>query len=287
MASLTRWTWVWTNSGSWWWTGRPGVLRFMGSQRVGHDWATDLIWARQCIILQRERRIFSRSPLLTSHGRSWRDLSLSYLERICLNAGVRHFLVAHSCSCSHSFFFSTGKGRAHVPAAPLWVLSLIILKFLFCDTLSFSTLHVWDNIWFSHHSLRALVPVLKWCFSSFICSFVLVFLNFSLFKKFQNATWEIKIWKKPEKKLFIFNWKIIALQYCPGFCHTTIWISHRYTYVWAFWVMLLVKNPPANPGNVRDTGSMSGWEDPLEEGAATHSSILAWRIPGTEEPREQ
>ena len=43
MASLTRWTWVWVNSGSWWWTGRPGVLRFMGSQRVGHDW-TELNW---------------------------------------------------------------------------------------------------------------------------------------------------------------------------------------------------------------------------------------------------
>ena len=45
MESLIRWTWVWVNSGSWWWTGRPGVLRFMGSQRVGHDWATDLIWS--------------------------------------------------------------------------------------------------------------------------------------------------------------------------------------------------------------------------------------------------
>ena len=43
--SLTRWTWVWVNSGSWWWTGRPGVLWFMGSQRIGHDWATDLIWS--------------------------------------------------------------------------------------------------------------------------------------------------------------------------------------------------------------------------------------------------
>ena len=42
MASLTRWTWVWVNSGRWWWTGRPGVLRFMGSQRVRHDWATEL-----------------------------------------------------------------------------------------------------------------------------------------------------------------------------------------------------------------------------------------------------
>ena len=37
MASPTRWTWVWVNSRSWWWTGRPGVLRFMGSKRVGHD----------------------------------------------------------------------------------------------------------------------------------------------------------------------------------------------------------------------------------------------------------
>ena len=39
-ASPTQWTWVWVNSGSWWWTGRSGVLRFMGWQRVGHDWAT-------------------------------------------------------------------------------------------------------------------------------------------------------------------------------------------------------------------------------------------------------
>ena len=44
MASQTRWTWIWVNSGSWWWTGRPGMLRFMGSQRVGHDWATELNW---------------------------------------------------------------------------------------------------------------------------------------------------------------------------------------------------------------------------------------------------
>ena len=45
MASPTRWTWVWVNSGSWWWSGRPGVLQFMGSQRVGHDWATELNWS--------------------------------------------------------------------------------------------------------------------------------------------------------------------------------------------------------------------------------------------------
>ena len=42
MASPTPWTWVWVDSGSWWWTARPGMLPFMGLQRVGHDWATEL-----------------------------------------------------------------------------------------------------------------------------------------------------------------------------------------------------------------------------------------------------
>ena len=45
MASLTQWTWVWVNSGSWWWTGRPDMLQSMGSQRVGHDWAIELNWS--------------------------------------------------------------------------------------------------------------------------------------------------------------------------------------------------------------------------------------------------
>ena len=44
VALLTRWTLVWVNSRSWWWTGRPGMLWFMGSQRVGHDWASELNW---------------------------------------------------------------------------------------------------------------------------------------------------------------------------------------------------------------------------------------------------
>ena len=42
MALLTQWTWVWVSSGSWWWTGKPGVLQSMGSERVGHDWVTGL-----------------------------------------------------------------------------------------------------------------------------------------------------------------------------------------------------------------------------------------------------
>ena len=45
MASLAQCTWVWVNSGNWWWTGRPGLLQIMGSQRVGHDWEAELNWA--------------------------------------------------------------------------------------------------------------------------------------------------------------------------------------------------------------------------------------------------
>ena len=47
MASPTQWTWVWVNSGSRWWTGRPGVLQSMGSRRVRHYWATELNWGRE------------------------------------------------------------------------------------------------------------------------------------------------------------------------------------------------------------------------------------------------
>ena len=63
MASPTRWTWVWVNSGSWWWAGRPGVLRFMGSLRVRHDWATELNWYISLVVSQCSL-LFPRLPSL-------------------------------------------------------------------------------------------------------------------------------------------------------------------------------------------------------------------------------
>ena len=59
MASATQWTWIWVASGSWWWIGRPGMLQFMGSQRIGHDWATELtdwlyslcLWVCFCFVI--------------------------------------------------------------------------------------------------------------------------------------------------------------------------------------------------------------------------------------------
>ena len=47
MASLTQWAWVWLNFRSCWWTGRPGMLHSMGSQKVGYDWVTELKWTDQ------------------------------------------------------------------------------------------------------------------------------------------------------------------------------------------------------------------------------------------------
>ena len=57
MASSTQWTWVWVNSGSWWWTGRPGVLQSMGLQRVRHDWATELNWTDSSSIFSSLRNL--------------------------------------------------------------------------------------------------------------------------------------------------------------------------------------------------------------------------------------
>ena len=61
MASPTRWTWVWVNSGSWWWTGRPGMLQFMGSQRVRNNCVTELNWTEYSIVYICTRTSWSAS----------------------------------------------------------------------------------------------------------------------------------------------------------------------------------------------------------------------------------
>ena len=60
--TATQWTWVWVNSGSWWWTGRHGVLRFMGSQRVRLDWATELNWTEAFLAPRVKISLFQVRP---------------------------------------------------------------------------------------------------------------------------------------------------------------------------------------------------------------------------------
>ena len=68
MASLTQWTWVWEGSRHWWRTGQPGVLQSMGSQRVGHDWASKLNW--------------TPCPILSQTHTFIQSLSLSELKKL-------------------------------------------------------------------------------------------------------------------------------------------------------------------------------------------------------------
>ena len=75
MASQTRWTWVWLNSRGWWWTGWPGVLWFTGSQRVGHDWATELKWT-ECDKQHQQEDV----PLLGERNRKQLPLPLQVTE---------------------------------------------------------------------------------------------------------------------------------------------------------------------------------------------------------------
>ena len=81
VASPTQWTWVWVNSGSWWWTGKPGVLRFTGSQRVRHDWGSELNW------------VTSKSIHVAANAKihsfcAWVIFHCMYIHHICIHSSV-------------------------------------------------------------------------------------------------------------------------------------------------------------------------------------------------------
>ena len=91
MTSPTRWTWVWVNSRSCWWTGRPGVLQFMGSQRVGHDWSdwTELNWMYS---FPPVRYFCPLSAGVCMHFCIWRCIPDVSMERDLLHV---HLLLCH------------------------------------------------------------------------------------------------------------------------------------------------------------------------------------------------
>ena len=80
LPSSMMWTWVWVDSGSWWWTGRPGVLRFMGSQRVGHDWVTKLNWIELMLVM-----VCHKWPLLHWDIFLLYPLWWGFLSWMCMN----------------------------------------------------------------------------------------------------------------------------------------------------------------------------------------------------------
>ena len=113
MASPTQWTWIWVKSWSWWWTGRPGVLRFMGSQRVGHDWATELNWTEfklsfllcnhqfhaKCFMLLRLRNVEGKKKCL-SFLPPWEFQTPIFASRVpCLFLGDPGLLISFPRHC--------------------------------------------------------------------------------------------------------------------------------------------------------------------------------------------
>ena len=96
MASPTRWTCVWVNTGSLWWTGRPGVLWLMGSQRVGHDWATELNWTEIAFILNISFSAFLRSIYICVSLKYYVILVIIYWEDNFLL--VENHVAFESCS---------------------------------------------------------------------------------------------------------------------------------------------------------------------------------------------
>ena len=97
LSSPTWWTWVWASFGSWWWTGKPGVLQSMGSQRAGHDWATELNWTLS---------------YHEFHGTDFIRYRWQCVFGLTLNLGDGSQLLSES----HSFFICKG-GMMLIPAS--------------------------------------------------------------------------------------------------------------------------------------------------------------------------
>ena len=113
MATLTQWTWVRVNSGSWWWTGRPGMLQFMGSQRVGHDWANKLNWTEASLSLLQ--------GIFPTHG--W-------------NPGLPHcrqilYQLSHRDKAQESFYFEQLKNPDLCYSSKLLIMFHVINRFCF------------------------------------------------------------------------------------------------------------------------------------------------------------
>ena len=114
IASWTRWSWVWANSGIWW-TGSPGVLRFMGSQRVGHDWETELNWITGSweVWEKKHRLVLSTPHTIPSIGNNLHQYSTETKKlKLLLSTVIFQILPAlrstvDACTVLHDFITCT------------------------------------------------------------------------------------------------------------------------------------------------------------------------------------
>ena len=121
VASPTQWTWVWMNSRSWWWIGRPGMLQSMGLQRVRHDWVTELNWNGTSDDSYEHRKIKRGWLFVSPHSESHQgaviflrmlDRDQALLLRKCWSPAA--FVPLQAC------MFSAGiSGRPQTPGSPV------------------------------------------------------------------------------------------------------------------------------------------------------------------------
>ena len=108
MASPTRWMWVWVNSGNWWWIGRPDVLWFIGLQRVGHNWATELNWTKLVETVYYKMMLCLLGLFMSNYLRRKHDKWLALLWVTVIYAfrdlyiESKYFLACHFLSSSNS-----------------------------------------------------------------------------------------------------------------------------------------------------------------------------------------
>ena len=100
----------------------------------------------------------------------------------------------------------------------------------------------------------------------------------------RSLGWEDPLEKGKSTHSSILAWRIPWTVYSPRGCKESDTTEQLSLSLWSFQVALMVKNLPANSGDIKDAGRPLGWEDSLEKEMATHSSILTWRILWTEEP---
>ena len=125
MALRTQWTWIWASSGSWWWTGRPGVLQSMGLQRDMTNWTELNLTTRWYLCLN-----FSYSSQDYKHLRKKSCLSVVYPKLTCIEKLACLFLLI--LKAVKAIMLSTTDG--HLPPASIWMKSQVLLQLL-----SFST----------------------------------------------------------------------------------------------------------------------------------------------------
>ena len=118
MASSTQWAWIWANSGSWWWTGRSGMLQSMGSQRFGHDWVTELNWTEcNCVLVW----TFFALPFFGMGMKT-------ELFQSCGNCWVFQICWHIECSTFTASSFRIWKDSAGIPSLPLALFVVMLPK---------------------------------------------------------------------------------------------------------------------------------------------------------------